>query len=643
MCGIAGFVTFKPASADALAGWAKRMADAITYRGPDASGVWTDAGAGFATSHRRLSIVDLSEAGAQPMQSACNRYVISYNGEVYNAPEVRAELEALGYRFRGHSDTEVILESCAEWGVEKAIPRFIGMFALCVWDTQDRRLWLVRDRLGIKPLYWGRFDGLLVFGSELKALRAHQGWTAETDPQAISSYLRFGYIPSPLSIYRGIHKLAPGTMLTVAPEEEPRTIAFWQLNEVVKAARANPFRGDDQEAENALHAILGDAVRRRMVADVPLGAFLSGGIDSSTIVALMQEASARPIRTFSIGFHEQGYDEAQHAAAIANHLHTEHTELYVTPSEARDVIPRLPEIYDEPFADSSQIPTFLVSQMTRRHVTVALSGDGGDELFCGYGRYFHAAALQPQFNRVPPALRRLAARALEPIPTRAWDIVAGAIPPRWRPEGLGHKVSRLRDMLGDDNNRLYLQMLSHWHSPQDLSGQAEPPTIVTDPSIQRIAGDYMAQLQYIDTLTYLPDDILTKVDRASMAVSLEVRVPMIDHRVVAFAWQLPRFMQVRDGQSKWLLRRLLARFVPQSLIDRPKMGFGVPIDHWLRGPLRDWAETWLSEEALRRSGLNPTLIRARWASHLEGRENWQYPLWTIITLQAWLDRHKAMP
>jgi asparagine synthase (glutamine-hydrolysing) len=353
----------------------------------------------------------------------------------------------------------------------------------------------------------------------------------------------------------------------------------------------------------------------------------------------MQEASNQPVRTFSIGFHEDGYNEARHAAAVAAHLGTDHTELYVTPDEARDVIPRLPEIYDEPFADSSQIPTFLVSEMTRRHVTVALSGDGGDELFCGYTRYFHANMLQPQFERAPRMLRRMAALALAPIPGRTWDMAALLMPSRWRPVSAGHKVRRLTELLQDDGDALYLQLLSHWHDPEALLGEPEPDTIITNPGLKRIVGDYTARLQYIDTLTYLPDDILAKVDRASMAVALEVRVPMIDHRVVELSWRMPRHMHVREGKGKWLLRQLLDRYVPSALVDRPKMGFGVPIDHWLRGPLRDWAETWLSEKALSRTGFDPALIRERWARHLNGSENWQYPLWTIITLQAWMEHH----
>jgi asparagine synthase (glutamine-hydrolysing) len=640
MCGIAGFAEFQEVSQPALEQRARAMADSLVHRGPDDGGVWADAAGGYATGHRRLAIIDLSEAGAQPMASACGRFVISYNGEVYNAPEVRAELEPRGYRFRGHSDTEVILEACAEWGVEKAIPRFIGMFALALWDRRDKRLWLVRDRLGIKPLYWAKFGNLVLFASELKALRAHDGWPVEIDRSAVSAYLRFGYIPAPLSIYQGVSKLEPGTILTVSRGAPPKILPFWSPGDAIAAARRVPFPGDDREAVDCLHDLLGDSIRRRMIADVPFGAFLSGGIDSSLVVALMQECSSQPVKTFSIGFHEDGYDEARHAAAVARHLGTDHTEFYVTSDEARDVIPRLPAIYDEPFADSSQIPTFLVSEITRRHVTVALSGDGGDELFCGYTRYFHAAGIEPRIAAIPAPLRRLAGAVIGPVPGRAWEMAARMVPGRWRPRGVAGKAVRFREMLMRDDDQLYLQMLSHWHDPEALSGVPEPHTVITDRQIKAHVPDYQPRLQYIDTLTYLPDDILTKVDRASMAVSLEVRVPMIDHRVFEFSWSLPRHMQVRDGQGKWILRELLGRYVPRELFERPKMGFGIPIGDWMRGPLRPWAEDLLSEDALCRNGLNPALIRERWSRHCDGRENWQYPLWTILTLQAWLEENR---
>ena len=645
MCGITGFVNFQEAPKGALLAQAAAMADTLLHRGPDAGACWADPNAGFATGHRRLSIVELSEAGAQPMVSQSGRFVISYNGEVYNAAEIRPDLEAKGYVFRGHSDTEVILEACAEWGVQATVPRLIGMFAFALWDRQTHKLWLVRDRLGIKPLYWGRFGKLFLFGSELKALRAHPGWPVEIDRDAITAFVRFNYIPAPHSIYRNVYKLPPGAILEIDPHGDARIDYYWSLDDVIERARRNPFNGSDADAEEALASLLGDAVERRMIADVPLGAFLSGGIDFSTVVALMQSKSARPVRTFSIGFEEEEYNEAHYAKAVANHLGTDHTELYVTHDEARDVIPRLTEIWDEPFANSSQIPTYLISALTRRHVTVALSGDGGDELFCGYNRYFHALSIRPYLSTLPEPLRRSAASVIRKLPPSAWNRAHRVVPARWRYPNFGEKMHKLADIMLQDEDATYLQLLSQFHQPSDIvNGGTEPPTIIASDKARRLMPNYVERMQYLDTVTYLPDDILTKVDRASMAVALEARVPIIDHRVVELAWRFPSRMRFRDGKSKWILRQVLRRFVPDSLIDRPKMGFGVPVDHWLRGPLRDWAEDLLSESALTREDLfNPGLIRARWNSHLEGRENWQYSLWTIIMVQDWLARHRATP
>lgn len=643
MCGITGFVDFKPAAETALLGRARAMADTLVHRGPDAGACWADPNAGFATGHRRLTIVDLSQAGAQPMISQSGRFVISYNGEVYNAADIRPELEAKGYVFRGHSDTEVLLEACAEWGVRATVPRLIGMFAFALWDRQAHRLWLVRDRLGIKPLYWGHFGNLLLFGSELKALRAHPGWPVEINRDAIAAFVRFNYIPTPHSIYRNVYKLQPGAILEIDARSEVHIDHYWSLEDAIERARRNPFHGSDADAEEALASVLGNAVERRMISDVPLGAFLSGGIDSSTVVSLMQSNSTRPVRTFSIGFEEEEYNEAHFAKAVANHLGTDHTELYVTHDEARDVIPRLTEIYDEPFADMSQIPTYLISALTRRHVTVALSGDGGDELFCGYNRYFYAMSLRPFVSTLPQPLRRVAASAIRTLPPSTWNRGQRFLPARMQYPNFGEKLHKLAGTLLQDEDQTYLGLLSQFHQPNEIvNGGVEPATVIASPKAKRFVPDYVERMQYLDTLTYLPDDILTKVDRASMAVSLEARVPIIDHRVVELAWRLPRRMRYRDGKSKWILRRVLRRFVPEKLIDRPKMGFGVPIDHWLRGPLREWAEDLLSESALISEDLfKPSQIRARWKAHLEGRENWQYPLWTIIMVQDWLARERA--
>jgi len=629
MCGIAGLIDPR-ASPDILARMARAMADAMALRGPDGHGVWVDAAGGFATGHRRLAIVDLSPAGAQPMVSACGRYVISYNGEVYNAPELAPDLRARGIVFRGHSDTEVILEGCAAWGVRATCERLIGMFAFALWDRRERRLWLVRDRLGIKPLYWLKRGPLLLFGSELKALRAHDGWAPELDRDALASYLRHVYVPAPRTIYRDVEKLEPGTILTVDAGGVRRE-KFWDLRQV---ARAGIIARGDAAAIDELDTLARDAVRRRMVADVPLGAFLSGGVDSSTVVALMQAQSDRPVKTFTIGFHEQAYDEAAHAAAVARHLGTEHTELRVDAGTARAVIPHLPEQFDEPFADASQIPTFLVSRMTRQHVTVALSGDGGDELFAGYNRYFWATRAWRWLRPLPLWLRRAAGCGVRAVPPAGWDTVLGRLPgaPRLAGDKM-HKLAGLFD--ADSEDGVYRRLLTHWPDPESMvPGAREPKGLLWDDALRVEQPDFMSRMQLLDTLHYLPDDILTKVDRATMAVSLEGRVPLLDHRLVAFAWSLPAQQKVRGGQGKWLLRRVLDRYVPAHLIDRPKMGFAVPIDDWLRGPLKDWAAALLD----RPGPIDMAPVKLAWAEHQTGRRNWQYHLWAVLMFQAWAAR-----
>lgn len=648
MCGIAGF--FDPAvptAPDGLNALAAAMGDPLRHRGPDAGAVWTDADAGIALAHRRLAIIDLSPAGHQPMISADGRWVIAYNGEVYNAPELRDALTQDGAKvaWRGHSDTEVIVEAVAHWGVVPAVERLIGMFAFALWDRTERRLFLVRDRLGIKPLYWGRFGALLLFGSELKALRAHPAWTPEIDRDALAAYLRYNYVPAPHTIYRGVHKLTPGTVLTVAAGAEPHCTPYWRMDEVVRRGQKERWHAlSDAEAIERLEALLSDAIGRRMVADVPLGAFLSGGVDSSTVTALMQAQSNRPVRTFSIGFREAGYDEAHHAAAVARHLGTDHTELYVEPDHALDVIPRLPGWYDEPFADVSQIPTFLVSEMTRQHVTVALSGDGGDELFAGYSRYVLAETLWRRLGRLPPGARQGAAALIRALPPAAWQRLFAAVPRRWRPFAAGDRLHKLADILVlPSQEALYRRLVSHWPDPATVvRGATEPQGPLWDAARRASVPDATEWMQYIDTLTYLPDDILTKVDRASMAVSLEARVPLLDHRLVELAWHLPMRFKVRDGVGKWLLRQVLYRHVPQNLMERPKMGFGVPIESWLRGPLRAWAEDLLDPVRMRQEGfLDPDPVHAKWREHLSGRRNWHYSLWGILMFQAWLRYYHA--
>ena len=634
MCGIAGLLDLERRSgSQELEALGRAMAATLNHRGPDAHGVWSDVEAGVALGHTRLSIVDLSPAGAQPMVSSCGACVITYNGEIYNAGDLRPELEARGRRFRGHSDTEVLVEAIAEWGVKPTVERLIGMFAFASWDRRTRTLSLVRDRLGIKPLYFGRQNGRLVLASELKAFEVLPDWKPELNRNALAAYLRLAYVPSPHSIYRGIDKLAPGHIATINAEGKVETAAFWSVEKAAERGTSAPFNVSDREAIDTLELLLGDAVGRRLVADVPLGAFLSGGIDSSTIAAMMRMRSNAAVRTYSIGFREEGFDEAPHARAVAAYLGTDHTELYVSPAEAREVIPELPTIYDEPFADSSQIPTYLLSKLTREHVTVALSGDGGDELFAGYTRHRFARFA----SSMPAPMGRALACGLGVAGPALWDRVFSLLPTEWRPKlapDKMHKASRLF-RAGEESG--YLTLVSAWDDPDELViGGKEPKGPIFDAGLARALPDSLDRMQYLDTITYLPDDILTKVDRASMAVALEVRVPILDHRIVEFSWRLPARFKMRGGKGKWLLRQVLYRHVPKALVERPKSGFAIPLGQWLRGPLRAWAEELLSEKGLGEGGLlTPAPIRARWAEHLEGTRNWHASLWPVLMFQAW--------
>ncbi|WP_295431720.1 asparagine synthase (glutamine-hydrolyzing) [uncultured Thiodictyon sp.] len=644
MCGFCGVIEPGAAAEPALRQALERMNQTLLHRGPDDGGLWLDAAAGVGLGHRRLAILDLSPLGHQPMVSPDGRYVLAYNGEIYNYQALR---RAIGddYPWRGHSDTEVLLAWLSRRGPAATLTECNGMFAFALWDRQARRLTLARDRLGEKPLYYGYNRGRFLFGSELKAITAHPGWQGELDRDALAAYLRLSYVPAPHCIYRGIRKLAPGTYATLTPgQEEPTLHTYWSARAAAERGLAAPFEGPEDEAVGALERLLMDAVGLRMRADVPLGAFLSGGIDSSTVVALMQAQSQRPVRTFTIGFHEAGFNEAEDARRVAAHLGTDHTELYVTAQDGLATIPSLARLWDEPFADPSQIPTLLVSEMARRAVTVCLSGDGGDELFGGYSRYLWTRDTWRRIGWVPLGLRRAAAAAVTRIGTGTWDRLLAPFA-RFLPGPLaianpGDRVHKAIDILtGDSPESLYLRMVSHWKDPAALViGATEPASVLTDPARRARTPSITESMMYMDSVLYLPDDILVKLDRASMGVSLESRVPLLDHRVYEFAWSLPLAWKVRGRRGKLPLRRILARHVPPALFERPKMGFGVPLAHWLRGPLRDWAEDLLAAERLTRDGiLRPAPIRARWAEHLAGRRDWSYYLWDLLMFQAWLD------
>lgn len=650
MCGITGFFDISQnKDQTSFQGTITRMMEPIRHRGPDDSGSWMDLQSGIALGFRRLAILDLSPAGHQPMFSADGRYAIVFNGEVYNFNDLRSELAALGHTFRGHSDTEIMLASICQWGIQEAVRRFNGMFAFALWDRSERRLTLVRDRLGIKPLYYGWAGRVFLFGSELKALKAHPAFHADIDRGALALFLRYSCIPAPYTIYTGFRKLLPGTILTLSkeqPGELPHPKPYWSARQVAESGVAHPFEGSDQDALEELDALLRTSIRERMVADVPLGAFLSGGIDSSAVVALMQAQNSRPIQTFTVGFHESDYDEAGYARAIARHLGTHHTEIYVTPQETQAVIPHLPTLFDEPFSDSSQIPTFLISELARRHVTVSLSGDGGDELFGGYNRYSWVLKIQQAAGWAPGAFRALGSAALHGVRPAAWESLLSnhIIPSRWRVSEPGEKIRKLAEVLtADGPEGIYLDLVSHWkNSSAVVRDSAELPTLLTRPETWAQLPDFTSWMMYMDLVTYLPDDILTKVDRASMGNSLESRVPYLDdHRVAEFAWRLPMRMKIRNGKGKWLLRQVLYQYVPGMLLERPKKGFGVPIDAWLKGPLREWAEALLDGQRLRDENyFNPEPILQKWQEHLTGKQNWQYYLWDILMFQAWLEANR---
>ncbi len=652
MCGLTGFLNIHPVtSTERLTTQIVPMIHTLHHRGPDEGDIWVEAETGIALGHRRLAILDLSPQGHQPMRSTNGRFIIVFNGEIYNYQTIRDELEKLGTapNWRGHSDTEVMLAAINQWGVENALKRFIGMFAFALWDRQDRVLYLARDRLGEKPLYYGWMGDTFLFGSELKALRVHPAWRGEIDRNALALLMRYCYIPAPYSIYQGIFKLLPGTLLKLSLTKATQNhsydlIPYWSAKAVVEQGVTHPLQASEAEVIQQLDTLLRDAVRQQMVADVPLGAFLSGGVDSSTIVALMQAQSHRPVKTFTIGFSEAGYNEAQYAKQVARHLGTDHTEWYVTPEEAMAVIPQLPTLYDEPFADSSQIPTFLVSRLARQHVTVSLSGDAGDELFGGYNRYFWGKNIWQKIGWMPRPFRGLTAKLLTSLSPPTWDKLFALLPTQFRQTTPGEKLHKLAETLAVAKpEEMYRRLVSHWKHPEALViNSCEPPTKLTANEELSYLLEFTQKMMYLDLVSYLPDDILVKVDRATMGVSLESRVPFLDHRVVELAWQIPQSMKIRQNQGKWILRQVLYQYVPKALIERPKMGFGIPLDSWLRGPLREWAESLLNSQRLRQEGFfNESLVRHKWEEHLTGKRNWQYYLWDVLMFQAWLEQNSG--
>lgn len=645
MCGIAGLWSESIREAGQLAAIATRMCDAIVHRGPDDSGVFVDANSGAALGHRRLSIVDLSPAGHQPMASRSGRYTLVFNGEIYNFQTLRSELGAsVGGSWRGHSDTEVMLAAFEQWGVDGATAHFNGMFAFALWDKVEGALHLSRDRLGEKPLYYGWSGGSLVFGSELKALQQYPGFAPSVSKGALAVFLRLGYVPDPHSIYEDVTKVEPGTIVSFRDRRVVNTRRYWSLANVIDEGARRPFRGTLNDAEEQLDALLQRAVGIRTIADVPLGAFLSGGVDSSLIVALMQRQSSRSVKTFTIGFEEPNYDEAPFARAVATHLGTEHTEVYVSAKEGLATVPELPRLYDEPFADPSQIPTYLVSRVARKHVTVCLSGDAGDELFGGYERYQVARTVSRRLDWAPAPARRALGAAIDALPpaivNRFGATLAAAklLPEKYRHVLLGDKLAKLAKVLRfGSTTDLYASLMSHW-IPDDIVEWKEVPTALTDSSDWPAVPDLTRRMMQIDMQSYLPGDILVKVDRAAMAVSLETRVPLLDPDVIAFAWTLPHDFLVEDGRGKHVLRRVLERYVPRTLIDRPKRGFGIPLESWLRGPLREWGEALLASDRLKADGLmRVDVIREKWDQHQRGVRNWHFQLWNVLMFQAWLE------
>jgi asparagine synthase (glutamine-hydrolysing) len=641
VCGISGFWNISRSySYDQMMEMIENMTQVLYHRGPDSSGVWINPDDGVALGHRRLSILDLSPLGHQPMRSEDQRYMLIFNGEIYNFKKLTAELIKLGCKFRGTSDTEVMLAAFSKWGIESAVQKFTGMFAFVLWDKQKKILSLGRDRIGEKPLYYGIVSNTFVFASELKSFKACEHWEGKIDRNALGLFFKYNYIPTPHTIYENIFKLLPGTILTINQDNIHSSLSpkpYWSLSSVVKSSVEKSFVGSEDAVVNQLEELLKDKISQQMISDVSIGAFLSGGVDSSTVVALMQSISNQPIKTFTIGFTEEFYNEAPYAASVAKHLKTNHTELYVTPKEINDVIPKLPCIYDEPFGDSSQIPTILVSQLAKSQVTVSLSGDAGDEVFGGYNRYFLGEKFQSQILSIPLPLRKLARNAISSLSPQQWDSLVKNLGINYPiPGDRLYKLASILDC--PDEWSFYNQLTSCW---QDHQNPVIGTTIFPHPLLNGVSEnsshDFVSAMMIADTLTYLPDDILVKVDRASMSAGLESRIPFLDQRVIEFAWSLPLSMKLRDKQTKWILRQVLYKYVPKELIERPKQGFGIPIDRLLRTTLRDWAESLLNRDRIESDGyLNYPLIHQKWEEHQSGTKNWQHQLWTVLMFQSWL-------
>ena len=648
MCGISGFYSKTlPSFNNPIL----KMNSAISHRGPDSNNIWQDKNSGIVFGHQRLSILDLSAAGDQPMVSSSGRFVITYNGEIYNHLNIRKEIETINsnIKWKSTTDTETLLEALEIWGVEKTLKKIVAMFAFAIWDKKNRILTLARDRIGEKPLYFGwqgkGYNKVFLFGSELKALKAHPEFIGEIYQDAIALQLRHNYIPAPYSIYKDIYKLLPGNYLQLhecdlkkgsLPNPEP----YWSLTESAIYGNSNQINFNEIDIQNGLEKYLKKSVKQQMISDVPLGAFLSGGIDSSTIVAMMQQQSNDPVKTFTIGFSENDYNEAKYAKKIASHLGTDHSELYVSSKTAMEVIPKLPSIYDEPFSDSSQIPTFLVSQLATQQVNVALSGDGGDELFCGYNRYKLTVNRSKKFNMIPYILRKILAKGIKSIPQNDWYGLFNLLPGLNKNNNFGYKMHKGANALATKNlTDMYYTLFSHWQNPTEAVLNSNEPSTLLTTLMPKLKGlNSQQKMMALDLLTYLPDDILVKVDRAAMASSLETRVPLLDHKLIEYVWKIPHSFKLRNGDGKWILKQVLNKYVPKNLTERPKMGFAIPLHSWLRGPLRDWAENLLNEKRLIQEGyFNPELIREKWDQHISNKKNWQHDLWNVLMFQAWKD------